>query len=216
MGDGVHCPLYESCELRLQGVWCLSDNEEYYQRKNELLDNDDPDPNVSIEFKFFGCPRSSRIFRLVLRLAEKYQAEAGIDRPPVPDNVITKASDGLPIEVRWVPLNAYHGAIWRQDSHWVVHLNSRDKPARQRFTLYHEIFHILAHGEATPVFKKRAGGKEGTFNELLADHFSACILLNKEWVEKIWPEVRDIGRMAAIFEVPKPVMYLFLRGIDLI
>jgi hypothetical protein len=123
-GDGVHCPLYEACELRLQGVWCLSDNEEYYQRKTELLDNDNPDLETGIEFKFFGCPRSSRIFRLVSSLAEKYQAEAGINRPPVPDNLITKASDGLPIEVRKVPLKVHHGAVWRLDDQWIIQLNN--------------------------------------------------------------------------------------------
>ena len=215
-GDGVHCPIYHSCQLRLQGVWCLSDNEEYYKEKLSFLDNDDLDLNVGIELNFFGCPRSSRIFRLVSRLGIKYQMEAGIARPPVPDNIITKASDGLPIKVRRMPLKAYHGAVWQLNDRWVIQLNSRDTPARQRFTLYHEIFHILAHGKATPVFKRRAGVREGAFNELLADHFSVCTLLREEWLKTIWPEIKDIGQMAAIFEVPKPVMYLSLRAVGLI
>jgi hypothetical protein len=216
MGDGVHCPLYESCQLRLQGVWCLSDNEEYYQKKNELLDNDDFELNDDIEFNYFGCPKNSRIFRLVRRLAEHYKMEAGVTHPPVPENVITRAPDGLPIEVRRVPLKAYHGAVWQVNDSWVVHLNSQDTPAKQRFTLYHEIFHILAHGKATPVFKRRFSIKEGTFNELIADHFSACLLLDEMRLKALWPKVRDLGKMAAIFEVPKPVVYLGLRAHGLI
>jgi hypothetical protein len=217
-GDGINCPIYQTCELRLQGVWCLSDHEDYYEARNELIDDDDPDiaDPAGIELKFPSCPRSGRIFRLVTRLATRYQAEAGIDRLPVPTNLITQAYDNLPIEVRQVPLKAYHGAVWRLSDCWMIHLNSNDTPDKRRFTLYHEIFHILAHCKATPVFKKISCSREGSFNELLADHFSGNLLVPREWATKIWPEVRDISQMAAIFEVPKSVMYLGLRGMGLI
>jgi hypothetical protein len=215
-GDGIRCPVYAECRLRLSGSFCLSDNEEYYKTHIELLDNDDPDFTSGIEFNFLGCPESGRIFRLVTKLAVSYQMKAGISSLPVPENIITKAYDNLPVEVRRVALKSYHGAVWRFSDCWLVHLNSNDTPARQRFTLYHEIFHILAHCKATPVFKKSSGGREGTFNELLADHFSAVMLLPREWVAKMWPEVKDISQMAAIFEVPKPIMYLGLRGMGLI
>jgi len=73
----------------------------------------------------------------------------------------------------------------------------------------------MAHCEATPVFHK-AGSQVGYFNELLADHFSGILLVPREWATKLWPEVKDISRMAAIFDVPKSVMYLGLRGMGLI
>jgi len=38
-GDGIHCPVYQSCHLRLQGEWCLSEHEEYYQLMNDFLDD---------------------------------------------------------------------------------------------------------------------------------------------------------------------------------
>jgi len=213
----MRCPMYESCELRLKGVWCLSDHEGYFENWNELIDNDAPDLDdpVGIEFGSLSCPRSGGIFKLVSRLATKYKVAAGIDHLPVPTDLITRADDNLPIEVRLVPLKVYHGAVWRLNDCWVIHLNSDDTSARQRFTLYHEIFHVMAHCEATPVFHK-AGSQVGYFNELLADHFSGILLVPREWATKLWPEVKDISRMAAIFDVPKSVMYLGLRGMGLI
>jgi hypothetical protein len=53
------------------------------------------------------------------------------------------------------------------------------------------------------VFNKRLNCHDGTFNEILADHFSGAILLPSVWVKKIWPKVKDISKMAAIFNVPE-------------
>jgi Zn-dependent peptidase ImmA (M78 family) len=46
----------------------------------------------------------------------------------------------------------------------------------KRFTLYHEIFHILAYTHSINVFKKPTDG-EVPYNEFLADHFPANILM---------------------------------------
>jgi len=162
------------------------------------------------------CPESGRIFKLVRKLARKYQDDARLEHPPVPADLITQVCRGLPLEIRRIPLKSVHGAIWRLGDAWVIHLNSNDTPARQRFTLYHEIFHILAHSKATPVFRKSSCGREGSFNELLADHFAAVMLMPAEWVKKLWPEIKDVGKMAAIFYVPESVMYLGLQFLGLI
>ena len=79
-GDGTHCPVYQSCRLRLQGEWCLSEHEEYFQLMNDFLDDEVPDLTdpASIEFEFRCCRHVGRIFSLVRRLAVRYQTEAGI------------------------------------------------------------------------------------------------------------------------------------------
>jgi hypothetical protein len=217
-GDGIHCPLYQSCRLRLEGGWCLSEHEEYYQLMNDFLDDEASDliDPAGIKFEFPACPYSGRIFKLVRKFAAKCRTEAGIDSLPVPVDLITHADDNLPIEVRKIPLKAHHGAIWRLNDCWVVQLNVNDTPAMQRFTLYHEIFHILAHGKAAPVFKKTSSSPEGSFNELLADHFAAIILMPEKQVEEKWAEVRDANQMAAIFDVPRPVVWFALKHQSLI
>jgi hypothetical protein len=217
-GDGTHCPIYESCHLRLQGEWCLSEHEEYFQLMNDFLDDEVPDLTdpASIEFEFRGCRHVGRIFSLVRRLAVRYQTEAGMDRLPVPADLILHGGDGRPIEVRELPFKAHHGAIWRLNDCWVIQLNSNDTPARKRFTLYHEIFHILAHCKATPVFKKTSSSPEGSFNELLADHFAAILLMPEKPVKEIWAEVKDINQMATIFDVPKPLVWFALKHLSLV
>jgi hypothetical protein len=217
-GDGTSCPMYPSCQLRGGNVRCFSENEDYFQLVNEFVDKDEPElhaPSIS-KLEFLTCPGSGRVFRLVSRLAGKYQELVGIDRLPVPTDLITRDSNQLPIEVRQVPLKANHGAVWQLSDCWLVHLNSNDTPARQRFTLYHEIFHILAHCKGTPVFKKAGHSQGGAFNELLADHFASIILLPTALVKRLWPEVQDIGRMAAVFEVPKPIVWITLKHLRLI
>jgi len=196
----------------------LSEHEEYYQLMNNFLDDealDLTDP-ASIEFEFRGCRHMGRIFSLVRRLAVRYQREGGVGRLPVPADLIINGSDGRPVEVRELPFKAHHGAIWRLNDCWVVQLNSNDTPARKRFTLYHEIFHILAHCKATPVFKKISSRPDGSFNELLADHFSAILLMPEKQVKEKWAEVRDINQMATMFDVPKPVVWFALKQLRLV
>jgi hypothetical protein len=217
-GDGIHCPVYPTCQFRGDSVRCYSENEGNIKVVSEFIDEDEPEliNPARIKFELSTCPRSGRVFQLVRKLANRFLEEAGIEHPPVPTNLITRADDNLPIEVRQVPLKAYRGTVWRLSNCWVVQLNSNDSPARQRFTLYHEIFHILAHRKATPVFKKTGRILKGSFNEMLADHFSGVFLLPERWVKEMWPKIKDINQMAAIFEVPKPVVWFTLKHLCLI
>jgi hypothetical protein len=212
-GDGINCPMYPSCPLRVENIKCYNENTGYFKLVSEFIDEERLElSNPSGEkLEFPTCPSSGRIFQLVRRLARRYLKEARINNPPVPTSLITRAEGDVPIEVRQVPLKAYRGAVWRLNDCWVVQLNSHDSTARQRFTLYHEIFHILAHSKATPVFKKAGCDREGSFNEMLADHFAAACLLPDKLVKKIWPKVKDINRLAEIFDVPRPVAWLAIR-----
>jgi len=98
---------------------------------------------------------------------------------------------------------------------WVIQLKDSDISAGRRFALFHEVFHILAHRKVTPVFRKR-DYETGAFNELLADYFAGSILMPRKWVEEKWSEVKNLRRMAEIFDVEKPLMWIRLREMDLI
>jgi Zn-dependent peptidase ImmA (M78 family) len=66
------------------------------------------------------------------------------------------------------------------------------------------------------VFKKASCSQGGSFNELLADHFAGVILLPEKCVKEKWAEVKDINQMAAIFDVPKPIVWFALKHLSLI
>ena len=207
-GDGMRCPMYTCCQYRLSGGWCISDHKEHLDR---LLDGSRFDYG---NYDFVECVTPGRIFMLLEKLAEKYLEMGKVCHPPVPRNLIAIFDPQRSTEVREVPLRDHLGAIWRLNSGWIIYLNSNDTPGSKRFTLFHEAFHILAHNNAIPVFRKR-GAERGAFNELLAEHFATCLLMPEEWVRGKWAEVRDLKSMAQIFDVPERAMWVRLKWLRL-
>jgi len=221
-GDGVNCPVYDDCKTRQGGGWCFSDSKEMFSglygthALNPGSNDNELDGFRSLfEHNFPREWKPGRIFQLVEALANKYVRKAELSQPPVITEFIKQFDISPGIEIRLLPLKAYHGAVWHLEDGWIVHLNTEDKPGRQRTTLFHEIFHILAHSRATPVFKKR-GIKEGLFNEMLADYFAGCILMPKEWVKEKWAEVNDLQQMTKIFQVTEVSMWIRLKLMRLI
>ena len=219
IGNGTNCPLYESCEYQKHNKNCLSRDISYNDAIHKFMDEDSI--VLPASYKEFPrppmCVMSSQIFKLVTQLAQSYKEKAGAETIPVKTEIIKKIRFDQPVEVRLVPLKSAHGAVWRlKHDGWVIHLNSKDSSARRRFTLFHELFHILAHCNASPVFKKSPFQREGAFNELLADHFSAVMIMPEDQVRKRWVAVKDVKKMAAIFDVPEPVMYFGLKHLKLI
>jgi predicted transcriptional regulator len=207
----MRCPIYDHCRARKEGGWCPDENRE---RLNQLLDERKFN---SRDYDFMEAEdgKYCRIVRLLERLAKRYLKEAKVIRPPVSTELIRLFDQQHNIEVRDLPLKAYHGAIWNQTDGWVIQVKASDSPPTMRFTIFHEAFHILAHTKTTPVFRKR-GSILGSFNEWLADAFAGCILMPREWVKARWAEVGDLGRMAKIFGVSKSAMCIKLKQLGLI
>jgi hypothetical protein len=221
-GDGVHCPLRNDCDAcslraecdaRTEDGWCLDRNLDFvicrYEKLAQKCDQEFVPPGCDFVFR-----HPCRIFRLIEFVAERYLQRAGVRCPPVPTNLAMLADEENGVEVRLVPLKAYHGGLWRSQGKWIVQLNANDTPARRRFTLFHEVFHIRAHLKTTPVFSK-IGCKAGSFNESLADYFGACVLAPPQWVEKEWAKFKDVARMAAHFDVPYVIMFVMLKRVGL-
>jgi len=210
-GDGMRCPLYSHCQVRQKGGWCPDDNKKrlslFLNERQFNLSNYD---FIQSEAKGFCRP-----FQLVEMLTQRYLKMRGVHSPPAPTDIISLADEQRPVEIRLLPLKVYHGAIWRLREAWIIQLKDDATSASRRFTLFHEAFHILAHCRTTPVFRKR-GTKEGSFNELLADHFAMCTLMPGEWVKEKWAEAKDLDRMAEIFDVPRSAMCIKLRQLGLI
>ncbi len=221
-GDGVTCPLYGVDKARHCSKWCFNENKETFMRLYGThivgFSNDENELDIFRNLFEPMFPRKwvpGRIFQLIEVLANKYIKQAKLNQPPVITELIKQLDISPGIEIRPVPLKAYHGAVWQLEDGWVIHINNEDKPARQRVTLFHEVFHILAHSKATPVFRKR-GIKEGAFNEMLADYFAGCILMPKGWVKEKWAEVNDLKQMAENFQVTELSVWIRLKTMGLI
>jgi hypothetical protein len=212
-GNGEHCPLLKGCQTKLACGWCPDANKE---RLNEFLDKTEEITVHSLDFiKVTEPAQLGRIFLLVELMAQKYLELAKVRCLPVPAMLIGLIDPRGITEVRQVPLKVYHGAIWRPKEGWIIQVRADDSPAMQRFTMFHEAFHILAHCKTSPVFRKR-GAIRGSFNELLADYFATCILMPRRWVRERWAEVNDLDRMAEIFNAPKTAICIRLKTLGLV
>jgi hypothetical protein len=208
--DGKHCPLYNSCRARIETGLCPCED---LGRFRELLDAKQFNADNYDDFITDTAP--DRMLRLVGKMADRYLKKGGVKYPPVPNELIFLADDKHPIEVRLVSLKAYHGATWHLKDGWVIHLNKNDPPSIRRFTLFHEAFHIISH---VKFYNRliRKGANRDKFHEFLAELFAESILMPMIWIRQRWAEVRDLDRMAEIFDVPKPAMYIRLKLQNLI
>lgn len=218
--DGTHCPHATDCEIKEGGEWCPDNYKDalgnLYGKYTQGLQRDDIERFITEINQYLPAQLScGRVFELVGTLADKYLEKAAIKEPPVPLSVIDYLEINKPIEIRFIPMKAYHGAVWDLDEGWIIQINSNDPPERQRLNIFHEIFHVVAHSKATPVFKKR-GMSEGYFNEILADCFSGCMLMPSDFIEKKWAEEKDMKRMAKIFNVTEIGIWIRLRTMGLI
>lgn len=210
-GTGMHCPFYDRCRNKKECGWCVDDHREEI---SQILEDRQLD---AARYDFVGAEgeRLGRPFRLVEKLAYKYLHQGEVHGPPVPVELVSLCDPERPVEIRTISLKTYHGAIWRLKNRWIIQLKRGDTSAMKRHTVFHEAFHISAHCRGVPVFRKR-GAEGGYFNELLSDYFATCILMPREWIREKWAEVKDVNRMAKIFDVPRVAMWIRLRQLGLI
>ena len=210
-GDGTRCPLRDDCPTVSRGGWCPDDNRE---QLSYLLDVGQLQMS---DYDFVGAEKGNqcRMVQLLEKLAGRYLEAGKIFTPPVSTELVALCDRQRNTEIRQLPLRAYHGAIWQQKDSWIIQVKESDNPPTQRFTIFHEAFHILAHYKTTPVFRKRRT-IVGSFNEWLADSFAFCALMPRRLIVEKWAEVKDLDKMAQVFVVPKSTMFLRLRQFGLI
>jgi hypothetical protein len=204
--SGKCCPHETECACRTGG-WCPEARARPPEAEQEY-------PMMYLagcSFAYNHC--CCRVLDEIEDLAAEYLRQADVSGPPVPVDVINLFDQRRPIEIRFLPLRRFLGCTWLVEKEWVVHLNSNASPEVNNFTAFHEGFHIIC-GNSGLAFS-RAGRRYRPVSERLADYFAASILMPRNSVRGIWPEVKDIGRMAGIFKVPEPVMKDWLTRLRL-
>lgn len=212
-GDGITCPILDECEAKKIYGECPDLHRKHIR---PLIDKEDIDLH---HFDFITNSRkytvSCRIFQIIEKLAWKYISTGEINNPPIPYQLIHLLDTENHIVIREVPLKSLYSAIWYESDSWVIQLKNSAPDSVKRYSLFHEGFHILAHTNTKPIFKKR-GIDKGAFNELLAGYFAGCILMPKKWLIEKWEQLKDIDSMATIFGVTRSSIYIRLRQFGLI
>jgi Zn-dependent peptidase ImmA (M78 family) len=125
--------------------------------------------------------------------AIKLLDDAAINELPVP---VEELAISLDAEIAYDAFDGdVSGMLYRTDGHTLIGVNSRHAQTRQRFTIAHEIGHLVMH-EGTPMFIDRfvrVNWRDGASNqqEAEANSFAAELLMPRSFVEA------EVGRVIA-------------------
>ena len=130
----------------------------------------------------------------LLRLSETYG-------PPVPVEAIAA---GLPRVVvkRASDLPSSGRAQW-SGSAWVLLVDAREAKVRQRFSLAHELAHVVWHplsDQALPDTKRSSAEQR---IEQAAEYFAACLLMPRLWMKRAYfdERIQDVPSLSLLFGV---------------
>lgn len=134
---------------------------------------------------------------------------------PISERIIAE----LPrIDVKRVGSLIGSGATAWSRGLWHVRINGAEPITRQRFTLAHELKHILDAAHEDAIYRHLPKGPaRDRFVEAICDHFAACLLMPKAWVKSLWGQgVQDLRGLAWRFEVSQQAMLIRLQVLGLV
>lgn len=143
--------------------------------------------------------------------AKELLRDEGVTMPPVPVERLAKA---LGAKIRYAPLDdSLSGMAHIQDDVAIIGVNSMHHPHRQRFTIAHEIAHLLLHREyianAVHVDKDfvinrdevAASGTDAL--EIDANTFAAELLMPADWLRSAMTREVDLEDKNALADIAK-------------
>jgi len=103
------------------------------------------------------------------------------------------------------------------DNGWVVVLKGTEPKVRQRFSLAHELKHIIddpfIHALYPPLGRLSADERA----EAICDHFAGCLLMPKRWLVRDWCGGRqNIERLAERYAVSRAAIRVRLSQLGLV
>lgn len=120
---------------------------------------------------------------------------SSIYEPPVPQFVIAS----LPgIVVDWRRDWPAEATSFHTSTHWRIVVRASDVKQRQRFSLAHELKHVLDDPVIDQLFLHLSADRRRDRAERLCNYFAACLLMPRPWLKHDWcsgmQNVRDLGR----------------------
>jgi Zn-dependent peptidase ImmA (M78 family) len=152
-------------------------------------------------------------YNVTERQAARLLELLNITQAPVPTDALVRLPF-LKVAVR-APMASSGASKWIKPR-WVVLLNGLEPATRQRFSLAHELKHVIDHkggnhrpSANTPLGRRRV--------ENLCDFFAGCLLMPRPWVKSIFCSgVQDEVELAKRFQVSPQAMHVRLSQLGLI
>lgn len=157
--------------------------------------------------------RYGEALRMAELQAQQFLALTGVTEPSVPERVIAE----LPrIHVnRLTPFPTSGASHWAQ-GRWLVVVNGAEPLTRQRFSLAHELKHIIDHRFAHLIYGKFPEIEREQLIEQVCDFFAGCLLMPRPWVKRLYCSgIQHLPELAQMFGVSQAAMSVRLSQIGL-
>lgn len=129
----------------------------------------------------------------------------------VPPIDVDRIARDLHIHILRAPADGWSGAVESSEERAVIFVDKNDSLPRQRFTIAHELGHLLQH--PVGVFHRDQSGTPYTAEERQANAFAAALLMPfgvmEPFVEKYGPDAKTL---ADIFQVSERAMNVRLKA----
>ena len=152
--------------------------------------------------------------------AAKLRALLGIEAPEI--NLLWLIQQTV-IPVRFVPsheLNEDSGLTTDLiDGRLQIFINEAEPAIRQRFSVLHELKHVLDFPRAKTLHGRLGSGDtmlKGNMIEWIANDFAAHVLMPTPLVKRVWHKTQDVALCASFFNVSREAMTTRLTKLGLI
>lgn len=142
--------------------------------------------------------------------AEEILKSFNITKPPVDTILVNKLFRGIHIDISDDFFeDEVTGFSYSHKGKWYILLNGKVPLGAQRFTLFHELFHML---RSEPGFSR--DDAKSRLRESRADAFAASILMPARWFRREWEKCNDINQMAEFFFVSPSAVKIRLMNLE--
>lgn len=166
--------------------------------------------------------------KLILTLPEKIQIEEDVEfilkslpyitKPPIPIFRVTQ--DTIPKSEIVSPTlempDGLKGCVLNGASDCRIFINPKYPLVAQRFTLGHEVGHILEAESGAYCVGGTNVDPEVAYKERRANYYATCLLMPAKMVRGYWAIYRNTRAMARIFNVSRQAMVIRLKQLGLI
>jgi Zn-dependent peptidase ImmA (M78 family) len=150
-----------------------------------------------------------------LRKAEELVSVFGLKHPPVPVEEIAQRLGAQLVFEPYEGPDAISGMLYRRESTTIIGVNSAHPRPRQRFTIAHEIGHLLLHPgdmflDGAYNFRDRSSGTGTHRREVEANVFASALLMPEAHVKAALDQLLSRNPYASSQEIAQEVARSFV------
>jgi Zn-dependent peptidase ImmA (M78 family) len=136
--------------------------------------------------------------------------------PPVPVEAITAAIPRVVVK-RAADLPTSGRAQWNGQA-WVILVSSTEAKVRQRFSLAHELLHIIWHPLSARALQDTPKMLAADRIEQACEYFAACLLMPRLWMKRAYFDqgMQDVPSLARLFGVSWVAMRVRLEQLGFV